>query len=396
MADNNIEDKDVNDNSVSDNDVIDSALTQSSRETDGAGAAEPGPGFSMKVSFWRKLLRKKLFWTMVLFLLLLRYGTYKFDQLILNPPAKEWGPVALTDLQAERWYETEAGKKQTERLGEMTNKGIIKVLTGLYYRQYKQKYASGIRNTQFVKVGPDQYPDIYEMVVEACETLGSQGGEPIKVPKIYLGYTGRQALPISNYQDPSIVIGNDFLWVFKPPELQYLLARKVGNIHCKHIFFLDVVKGVRSILNSALPELLDQVLLGGIGGDLLDWLKEAEISADRAGLLVTGDVDVACNALIKLNIFASLDDFYGQANPETFARQVELLDANRLTTASAALSELKNPNPFLTIRVADLLQFYRANSKLFKDRRLRRTKEHIFDSGPDVEEILNETEKADL
>ena len=211
--------------------------------------------------------------------------------------------------------------------------------------------------------------------------MGAQGGEPLKVPNVYLGYTGRQALEITNYQDPSIVVGNDFLWVFKPPELRYLLARKIGNLHCKHIFFLDVTKGVRSILNSYLPEFIGRVLMGGIGMDLLQWLKEAEISADRAGLLVTGDVDVACNALIKLNIFASLDDFYGQANPEAFARQLELLDVNRLTTASAALSELKNPNPFLTLRVDDLLKFYKANSKLFMDRQPRRTGENSFDPG---------------
>ncbi len=386
-------DNDIKGNGISDNDVIDSALTQAPQEIEGPEAGDRIQEASKKIPAWRRLVRKKLFWTIVLFFLLLRYGTYKFDQLILNPPGQDWGPVALTDLQAERWYETEAGKRQTERLGEMTNKGIIKVATGIYYRQYKQKYSAGIRNTQFIKVGPDQYPDIYEMVANACQLLGSQGGEPIKRPNVYLGYTGQQALQISNYQDPTIVIGNDFLWAFKPPELQYLLARKIGNIHCKHIFFLDVVKGVRSILNSALPEFLDQVLLGGIGGELLDWLKEAEISADRAGLLVAGDVDVACNALIKLNIFASIDDFYGPANPEAFARQVEMLDANRLTTASAALSELKNPNPFLTIRVADLLQFYKANSTLFKDRRSRQEDERIFDSGPGLEEILKEAKE---
>jgi len=44
------------------------------------------------------------------------------------------------------------------------------------------------------------------------------------------------------------------------------------------------------------------------------------------------------------------------------------MGSDRVTTASAALAELKNPNPFLTMRVADLLGFFEANAALFKDR----------------------------
>jgi len=167
---------------------------------------------------------------------------------------------------------------------------------------------------------------------------------------------------------PSIVIGNDFLWAFKPEELRYLIARQIGHIHCKHVYLLDITKGVRSLLDSTLPDFLAKVFLGGLSGNLLEWMKEAQISADRAGLLVTGDVDVACRALIKLNIQASLDDFYGQPNPEVFAIQTVAMGSDRVTTASAALAELKNPNPFLTMRVADLLGFFEANAALFKDR----------------------------
>lgn len=356
---------------MSGDDVKQEPGTTPATKADAAPGAtlEPQQPRKKKVPPWRRLLKSNLFRTIVLFGLLLLYGTYRFEKLILNPPEKDWGPVSLEDLSAERWYETEKGKQLSQELSKMTDRTATKVATGMFYRFYKKTFASGVLNTQYVRVGPDQYPDLYEMVAEACEVLGTIDGKPIPVPKIYLGYTGKQDLRIANYKTPCIIIGNDFLWAFKPAELRYLLARKVGHIHCRHVFFLDIVKGARGLVNSALPEFLSRLILGGLGGTLLDWLKEAEISADRAGLLVTGDVDVAANALIKLNIFASLDDFYGQASPEAFARQLEAIDQTRLATAAAALAELKNPNPFLTVRVANLLKFYEANSSLFMDRR---------------------------
>ena len=340
---------------------------------------------------WKKLLKNKKLWTLALFVFLLWYGTKKFETLILNPPEQEFRPVALEDLSAERWYETDLGKELTHELGRMTDRPAMRFAIGAFYRVYKSTYSSGILNTQMVRVGPDQYPAIYEMVVDACQVLGSSDGEPIPVPRIFIGYNGGQrAIKVANYQNPTIIIGDAFLWAFKPPELQYLVARKVGSIHCKHVFLLDVVKGARGMLDSWLPEFLNRIILGGVGGQLLGWLKEAEISADRAGLLVVGDVDVATNALIKLNLQASLDDFYGPANPEAFARQLGEMDRNRLTTASAALAELKNPNPFLTVRVADLLSFYEANSSLFMD---RKPSPWIQDDSADWNEVREDLEQ---
>jgi hypothetical protein len=319
---------------------------------------------------WRRVVRSGKLWTLVLFLLLLGYGTWRFESLILDPPEQVYRPVALEDLSADRWYETDLARQLTRELGDMTERPAIRFATGAFYRLYKSTYSSGVLNTQMVRVGPDQYPAIYEMVTDACEILGSADGEPVPVPRVYIGYNaGHRGIKVTNYQSPNLVIGDAFLWAFKPSELRFLIARKIGSIHCRHVFLLDVVKGMRGIIDSALPEFVGRILLGGVGGRLLEWLKEAEITADRAGLLVVGDVDVATNALIKLNLQASLDDFYGPANPEAYARQIELLDDNRLTTASAALAELKNPNPFTTVRVADLLSFYEANSSLFMDRR---------------------------
>ncbi|HOX26366.1 MAG TPA: M48 family metallopeptidase [Candidatus Krumholzibacteria bacterium] len=328
-----------------------------------------------------RLLHSRKVWLLVLLLVLIVFGTRQYERLILAPPDDTWRPVTPADLGAEHWYATAEGLRLTEELQRATESPPLRFLTGLYYREYKNRYSPGIKNTQYVKVGRDQYPAIHDMVVDACNALGAIEGDPVPVPSVYVGWTGQRAFEVTNFTNPSLVIGNDFLWAFKPEELRYLIARQVGHLHCRHVYFLDVNKGLRALLNSALPDVLVRVIIGGVGGNLLDWSKEAHITADRAGLLVTGDVDVATQALIKLNIMASLDDFYGQPNPEAFAAQARTLDQSRVTMAGAALAELRNPNPFLTIRVGDLLRFHQANESLFKDRNRTPAVAPIFDPG---------------
>lgn len=316
----------------------------------------------------RWLWRSKWFWTLLLLVILLVFGTRRYEQLILQPPEDDWHAVALEDLLSERWYETTEGRRLSEELGHITDSRPMRFITGLYYQEYKKRYSPGYKNSQLIKVGPDQYPELSEMVTEACNTLGAIDGDGVPVPSVYLGWTGGRGMEITNFTSPSLVISHDFLWAFSPEELRYLIARQMGHIHCKHIYFLDVNKGARALLDSALPDLIGRMVLGGTGTMLLDWTKEAHITADRAGLLVTGDIDIACRALIKLNILANPEVYYSQPNPEAFAAQAKLLMNDRVTTAAAALAELRNPNPFLTVRVGDLLHFYAANSALFKDR----------------------------
>lgn len=328
-------------------------------------SATESPASSGKRDSWkRRLLRSKLLWTGIFFLVLISFGVERYRELILAPPERDWGPVAVEDLSADQWYQSERGRALTQNLGEMMESPPIRLAMGIYYHEYRRSYASGVRNTQLVRVGPDQYPEIWEMAVRASEVLAVD-----PVPQVYLGFTGKRSVEVTNHEVPLIVIGDSFLWAFEPSELRYLIGRKIGNIACRHVFLLDVVKGVRSIVDSALPTFVVRIILGSIGGELLAWLKEAEITADRAGLLVTADVDSAANAIIKLNIHASVDTFYGPANPEAYARQVEVVEETRLATTGAVLAEIKNPNPFATIRVADLLKWYEANSSLFMDRK---------------------------
>jgi hypothetical protein len=327
-----------------------------------------------------QLLKRKKIWFALFIAFLSIYGVKQYRLHILQPDT-QWPEVSSEDLHSEFWYTTLQSKNITGELEKITKSHVMRFTTGFYYKEYKQRFSPGFKSTQYIRITQNQYPQILEMAANACQMLGKNDGSPIQLPNLYLGWTGKRELEVTNFTKPTIVIGNEYLWAFKPEELEFLIARQIGHIHCKHVYFLDVVKGVRALLDSALPDFIARAILGGLGSRLLDWNKEAQITADRAGLLATGDIDVACQALIKLNIQASLDDFYGQPNPEEYAKQTTDLLDDPITLASAALAEIRNPNPFLTIRVADLLRFYSANAALFKDRKNVNAGKSTYDAG---------------
>ncbi|MFV1951813.1 MAG: M48 family metalloprotease [Nitrospinota bacterium] len=161
-------------------------------------------------------------------------------------------------------------------------------------------------------------------------------------------------------------ISSDFTWAFKPEELRFLLTREVAHIKLGHLFYLDIIAGMRSFTRIGLPRFVSEVIVGSVGVEMMHWYKEAEISADRGALVVTGDINVALQALVKLNIGANFEDNYSKVNIDTYLQQLSLLQEDRIETASAVIHELENTNPFITVRCRHLSLWYKENDVIFK------------------------------
>ena len=99
---------------------------------------------------------------------------------------------------------------------------------------------------------------------------------------------------------------------------------------------------------------------------MMQWYKEAEVSADRGALVVTGDIKVALQTLVKLNMGVSYENYYSTVNIDTYLEQLSKLEEDRIETASAVIYELENPNPFITVRCRHLLAWYKENDAIFK------------------------------
>ena len=115
-----------------------------------------------------------------------------------------------------------------------------------------------------------------------------------------------------------MVVTTALLDLLEPREVQAVIAHELGHLKCEHGLFL------------LLSNLLTSVVLGGtvLGAALqsraLDWQRAAELSCDRAALLVVQDARVVQSVVMKLA--GGSRRLGGELNVDAFVAQAAAYD----------------------------------------------------------------------
>jgi Zn-dependent protease with chaperone function len=162
-----------------------------------------------------------------------------------------------------------------------------------------------------VKVTPKQCPDLHAKLQIACTTLG------VDMPELFI-----QQNPIVNaftggVDKPIIVLHSALIERLNDEETLAVIAHEVGHIHAEHVLYLTAARLIELLINGGatilLPgsEIIKLVISLGVSSALLAWARRAELSCDRAALLVTQDPHVIGRTMMKLagGTFASKIDY---------------------------------------------------------------------------------------
>lgn len=208
-----------------------------------------------------------------------------------------------------------------------------------------------------VLLGEKQMPQIYGQAVRAARLLGMS-----HMPDVYLsGERAWDCLTFGTDNDSFVVIGSALAGNFQGVDMLFLLAREMGHCKAGHALWKTVIrfflgeqgpaKGFMAggIFNAILSP---TALVGGaLEMPLLAWARQAEITADRAGLLTVGSEEVARRVLLSWSLRSSF--IYRQLNLETWLEQQQEDDGDMLR-----LSELTTSStPYLGPRLKLLSQF---------------------------------------
>src|SRR5919199_2241493 len=150
-----------------------------------------------------------------------------------------------------------------------------------------------------VKVTPEQCPDLHAKLQVAWTTLG------VDMPELFV-----QQSPIVNaftggVKNPVIVLHSQLIERLNDEEVLAVIAHEVGHIHAEHVLYLTVAHLLEALANLAIAaapiaSLVAQILSGTMRAALLAWARRAELSCDRAALLVTQNPDVIGRTMMKL------------------------------------------------------------------------------------------------
>lgn len=207
-----------------------------------------------------------------------------------------------------------------------------------------------------VKVTPKQCPDLYAKLQIACTTLG------VDAPDLYI-----QQNPIVNaftggVEKPIIVLHSSLIERLTDEEVLAVVAHEVGHIHAEHVLYLTAARLIEALANvallaSPLATLIKEILSATMRGALMAWARRAELSCDRAALLVTQDPHVIGTTMMKLcgGTFASKIDYEEFLNQ---AREFEKnYDEKALDRFWADIITSGMSHPFPVWRVSEILKW---------------------------------------
>ena len=201
-----------------------------------------------------------------------------------------------------------------------------------------------------VLVGENQLPHLHELLLEACKVLD------LDPPQLYV-----QQHPAPNAytfamrgKQPFIVIHTSLIDLLTPEEIQAVIAHELGHLKCEHGVYLTPLNII--ILAASLLPTWGEAIAQTVQAQLLEWLRCAEFTCDRAALLATQNPRVVMSVLMKLAGGSptlapqlNLDAFIAQARSYDDISNTELGEMLK----QAQTAQLTHPVPVLRAKEID-------------------------------------------
>ena len=218
-----------------------------------------------------------------------------------------------------------------------------------------------------VLVSDKQLPALNELLLEACKILD------IEPPQLYIKqHPAPNAYTFAmRGKQPFVVLHTSLIDMLTPEETQAVIAHELGHLKCDHSVYLTPVN-ILILAATALPN-VGAVLAQAIQAQLLEWVRCAEFTCDRAALLATQDPKVVMSVLMKLA--GGSPTIAPQLNLDAFIEQARAYDdisKNELgeMVKTARTAQLTHPVPVLRAREIDSWATTRDYEKLLQNQKI--------------------------
>lgn len=145
-----------------------------------------------------------------------------------------------------------------------------------------------------VLAGPRQFPDLYRMTVDCAQRLG------IGPPRLLILHDqSMNAFTFaSDTSSPTVVVHSGIVERLTPGELKCVIGHECGHVHNEHQVYMSICE----LLNTALSGSAALLQLLSMANIMLfyAWSRAAEVTADRAAMICSDNVDDAINVNKKL------------------------------------------------------------------------------------------------
>ncbi|MDZ8032598.1 M48 family metallopeptidase [Nostoc sp. DedSLP04] len=169
-----------------------------------------------------------------------------------------------------------------------------------------------------IQVGPRQYSTIYQMFRECVRDL-----DIYPEPTLFVSQNPQVNSYALGQENPYIVINTGILDLLDEAEIRTVLAHELGHIKCGHTILIQMAMWAMSAA-SALGELtfgIGNIVTQGLIYAFFEWRRKAELSSDRAALLVMDDLNPVMSTMMKLS--GGSNKYANECSLQEFIKQSE-------------------------------------------------------------------------
>ena len=198
-----------------------------------------------------------------------------------------------------------------------------------------------------VRVDKRQFPGIYAIYQDAARILDIE-----KLPELYINQDPRVNAWALGLDNPFIVVSTGTVDLLDNDELRVILGHELGHVLSGHALYSSVLFALMRITGVS-----TMIPLGGLGlraviTALKEWYRKAELSCDRAGLLVSQDPGAVTRVNMKMAGGARVEDMDLQA----FLAQAEEYESTGDAREGVIriLNILNSTHPFAVLRALEI------------------------------------------
>ncbi len=191
-----------------------------------------------------------------------------------------------------------------------------------------------------IRVSDRQFPKLHALNVQSARALG------IATPTLYVGQNPNlNAGTYGTNDDSFVLINGSLVDHFSDQELLDVLGHEHGHIQNNHVVYNTTLHYLTNVASAFIGWFAQPATLA-----LRAWSRRAEITCDRAGLLVVKDLNVSLRGLMKLTVGSK--KLYEQLDLDAYLEQFE--DGKK---GIGRFTELWASHPYVPRRVQALRVF---------------------------------------
>jgi len=198
-----------------------------------------------------------------------------------------------------------------------------------------------------IHVTPKQCSKVYSLFKEAADILD------MHEPDLFLMGNPRANAFTFGVERPFIVIQSGLVDLLTEEELMGVLGHELGHVKAGHVLYRSIAYFLAELAKHFLG--LGGLASMGLAIAMYDWSKKSELTADRAELLVTQDVETCIR--INMKLAGGSRAVYAQTDHDEFLRQAdhyEDIDYTTLNKVYKLLNELWLTHPVPVYRAKEI------------------------------------------